>query len=117
MSSSNQTQNPVLKEDALADILKRIEDLAKGRLTYPPRITKYELARIVAARARQLAMGAQPLIDPQKLGTYDPIAIALEEVRRGLIPFVIIRTLPNGKHVRIKLKELLKLSEEFDVKI
>lgn len=86
-------------------------------MTYPPRITKYELARIVASRAKQLAMGAQPLINPQELGTYDPIDIAIEEVRRGLLPFIIVRTLPNGKHVRIKLKDLLDLSREFDVKL
>ncbi|MGC8543506.1 MAG: DNA-directed RNA polymerase subunit K [Vulcanisaeta sp.] len=117
MSSSNQTSNSVLKEDPLASVLSVIDELAKGKLTYPPRITKYELARVVAARAKQLAMGAQPLVNPQELGTYDPIFIALEEIRRGLLPFVIMRTLPNGKHVRIKLKELLDLSRSFDVKL
>ncbi len=101
----------------MASVLNTINDLIKGKLTYPPRITKYELARIVAARAKQLAMGAQPLINPQELGTYDPIDIAMEEVRRGLLPFIIVRTLPNGRHMRIKLKDLLSLSREFDVKI
>ena len=56
MSSSNQTSNSVLKEDPLASVLSVIDELAKGKLTYPPRITKYELARVVAARAKQLAM-------------------------------------------------------------
>ncbi len=117
MSSSNQVSSPILKEDALAGILNTINDLIKGRLTYPPRITKYELARIIAARAKQLAMGAQPLVNPQEVGSYDPIDIAMEEVRRGLLPFIVVRTLPNGKHVRIRLKDLLNLSKEFDVKI
>uniref|UniRef100_UPI00318375B4 DNA-directed RNA polymerase subunit omega n=1 Tax=Vulcanisaeta sp. JCM 14467 TaxID=1295370 RepID=UPI00318375B4 len=72
---------------------------------------------MVAARAKQLAMGAQPLINPQELGTYDPIDIAIEEVRRGLLPFIIVRTLPNGRHLRIKLKDLLDLSRNFDAKI
>ena len=117
MSSSNQAPNSILKEDELARVLGTINDLIKGKLTYPPRITKYELARVIAARAKQLAMGAQPLINPQELGTYDPIDIAIEEVRRGLIPFIIVRTLPNGKHLRIKLKDLLDLSRNFDVKI
>ena len=117
MSSSNQTPDSILKEDELARVLDVINDLIKGKLTYPPRITKYELARVVAARAKQLAMGAQPLINPQELGTYDPIDIAVEEVRRGLLPFIIVRTLPNGKHLRIRLKDLLDLSRNFDVKI
>lgn len=117
MSSQEPKTNPVLKEEPLVNTLKLIDELSKGKLTYPPRITKYELARVVAARAKQLAMGAQPLVDPKTLGTYDPIAIALEEVRRGLLPFIMVRTLPNGKHVRIRLKELLDLSREFDVKI
>ena len=117
MSSSNQASNSILKEDELARVLSIINDLVKGKLTYPPRITKYELARVVAARAKQLAMGAQPLINPQELGTYDPIDIAIEEVRRGLLPFIIVRTLPNGKHLRIRLKDLLDLSRNFDVKV
>ncbi len=101
----------------MISVLNIINDLAKGKLTYPPRITKYELARIVAARAKQLAMGAQPLINPQEIGTYDPVDIALEEIRRGLIPFIVVRTLPNGRHIRIKLKDLLDLSRKFDVKL
>ncbi|BDR91759.1 DNA-directed RNA polymerase subunit K [Vulcanisaeta souniana] len=117
MASSNQTSNSLLKEDTLASVLKTLDDLISGRLVYPPRITKYELARIIAARAKQLSMGAQPLVNPQELGTYDPIDIALEEVRRGLLPFIIVRTLPNGRHIRIKLKDLLDLSEKFDVKL
>ncbi|MCG2862958.1 MAG: DNA-directed RNA polymerase subunit K [Vulcanisaeta sp.] len=117
MSSTDQTPGSVLKEDPLSIVLRRIDELIKGKLVYPPRITKYELARLVAARAKQLAMGARPMIDPQKLGTYDPVLIAYEEVRRGLIPFVIIRTLPNGRQVRIKLKDLLDLSREFGVQV
>nr|WP_238375069.1 DNA-directed RNA polymerase subunit K [Vulcanisaeta thermophila] len=101
----------------MGQIIELINKLSKNELPYPPRITKYELARVVAARAKQLAMGAQPLVNPQEVGSYDPIDIALEEARRGLLPLVIIRTLPNGKRVRIRYKDLIKLTRDFGVNL
>jgi len=48
----------------------------------PPRLTRFEKARIVGARALQIAMGAPLLIKPpEKLS--NPIEIALEELNRG----------------------------------
>ncbi len=95
-------------------IQELIESLEKGRLPYPPRLTKYEIARIVAARAKQLAMGAKPMIDTSNIGTYDPIIIALEELKQGKLPFVVVRTLPSGKRVEIRVPELQRLEREFN---
>ncbi len=61
--------------------------------------TKYEKARIVGARALQLAMGA-PLIlklakeNLEKL-KYNPVEIAKEEFRRGILPITIRRPSPE----------------------
>ena len=52
------------------------------------RYTKYEKARIIGARALQIAMGAPILINTEKT---DPIEIALEEFERGVIPITIRR--------------------------
>jgi len=101
-----------------AELLERVNKLVEllekalvKRELYPPRLTKYEVARIVGARAMQLAMGAQPLIDIQELNTTDPVLIAMEELKRGLLDFVIVRELPDGKTVKIRLKDLLELEK------
>ncbi len=83
--------------------------IRNGKLPYPPRITKYEFAKIIAVRTRQLMDGAPPLVNPKEIGTSDPVAIAFEELKRGLLPFIIIRRLPNGKRVEYTLRELQEL--------
>ena len=72
----------------------------------PPKLTRFERARIVGARALQIAMGAPILIDP-KTQLASPIDIALEELESSLLPITIRRTLPNGTYQDIPLKWLL----------
>ncbi len=65
------------------------------------KLTKYEKARIIGARAMQISMGAKMLInlsetDLEKLG-YDPIAIAKKEFEAGVIPIDVVRTMPQKK--------------------
>jgi len=96
------------KINRLVDLLERA--LVKREL-YPPRLTKYEIARIIGARATQLAMGAQPLVDVGQLGTIDPVLIAMEELRQGLLDFIIVRELPDGRTIHVTLKELLDLEK------
>jgi DNA-directed RNA polymerase subunit K len=50
--------------------------------------TKYEKARIIGARALQLAMGAPVLIETDEL---DPIEIAIEEFEKGIVPITVKR--------------------------
>ncbi|MDD4651902.1 MAG: DNA-directed RNA polymerase subunit K [Methanothrix sp.] len=52
--------------------------------------TRYERARIVGARALQVFMGAPVLIDTDNT---DPLEIALEEMRLGVIPITVKRDL------------------------
>lgn len=73
----------------------------------PPRLTRFEKARIVGARALQIAMGAPILIKLSKAPT-NPIDIALEELEKGVLPITIRRTLPDGiTYQDIPLKWLL----------
>lgn len=53
-------------------------------------LTRFEKARIVGARALQLAMGAPPLIELQK-GTFEPFEIAQLEFSADAIPLVVVR--------------------------
>lgn len=67
------------------------------------KLTRYEYARAVAARALQLSLGAPPLVNVEELGIRDPIEIAREEIKRGVIPLVIRRRYPNGEEELIPL--------------
>ena len=70
------------------------------------KLTKYEIARIVGARALQLAMGAQPLIDVSNLPFDDVISIAEEELKRGVLPITVRRVYPNGKVELIPIRKI-----------
>ena len=53
-------------------------------------LTKYEIARLVGARALQLSMGAPPLIKvPAGKRTF--IQIAEDELDKGVIPLKVLR--------------------------
>jgi len=54
--------------------------------------TRFERARMIGARALQIAMGAPILIDLPK-GIVDPIEIATLEFERGVIPLTVKREL------------------------
>jgi len=72
----------------------------------PPKITRFERARIVGARALQIAMGAPILIAPSS-SLSNPIDIALRELETGILPITIRRTLPDETYQDIPLKWLL----------
>ncbi|RME54654.1 DNA-directed RNA polymerase subunit K [Candidatus Woesearchaeota archaeon] len=61
--------------------------------------TKYEKARIIGARALQLAMGAPMLLKLKKAEleaiNYSPVEIAKLEMEKGVLPITIRRPLPE----------------------
>ncbi len=63
--------------------------------------TKYEITRIISARAEQLAWGAPPLVKTE----YDSTAYSLakEEFDKGVIPLAVLRT-KNGVKEIVSLK-------------
>ena len=71
----------------------------------PPKITRFEKARIVGARALQISMGAPILVDAEGIIT-NPIDIALKELEANILPITIRRTLPDGTFQDIPLKWL-----------
>ncbi|MCJ7722092.1 DNA-directed RNA polymerase subunit K [Candidatus Bathyarchaeota archaeon] len=72
----------------------------------PAKLTRFERARIVGARALQIAMGAPILVEPPKTRA-GPIDIALVELKSGTLPITIRRTLPNEEYQDIPLKWLI----------
>ncbi len=72
----------------------------------PKRITRFEKARIVGARALQLYLGASPLVVVSKDNT-DPITIAEYELKQKALPISIRRILPDGHYQDIPIIWLL----------
>ena len=60
-----------------------------------PILTRYEKARILGERARQINAGASPRIEVEPT-LIDGYLIALKELEQKRIPFIIQRPLPNG---------------------
>ena len=73
----------------------------------PPKLTRFERARIVGARALQVSLGA-PILIEIPLEVKDPIDIAIKELDEQALPITIRRTLPNGSHQDISLFDLIR---------
>ncbi len=58
------------------------------------KLTRYERARIIGARALQISLGAPVLIDVDRK---EPIDIALMELEKGVIPITVKRTVKRMK--------------------
>ena len=77
----------------------------------PKRLTRFERARIISARALQLSMGAPPLIDVSKVNEKDPIVIAEMELEAGVLPITVARKMKGIKQL-IPLQWLLEHGKE-----
>jgi len=82
-------------------------NLAKDALIGPPKLTRFERARIVGARSLQISLGA-PMLAPLPDDVVDPIDIAVVELNEKVLPITIRRTLPEGSFQDIPLMDLLK---------
>ncbi len=73
----------------------------------PPKLTRYERARIIGARALQVALGAPILIKLEGNIPLDPLFIAEKELELGVLPIIIRRRTPSGEYQDIPIKYLL----------
>ncbi|SCU67773.1 DNA-directed RNA polymerase I subunit, putative [Trypanosoma equiperdum] len=87
-------------------------------------LTKYEVARIIGERARQIVNGTSVLLDSQNgcgtgnslelaegcadpfAASVDPIHITKLELLQGRIPMIVRRTWPDGRTENIPVNEL-----------
>ena len=67
-------------------------------------LTKFERTKIIGTRMEQIARGAIPHVDTT--GLNDVKSIVMKELKEKKIPFIISRSLPNGKKEFWKLKDL-----------
>lgn len=96
-----------LEEDNFAedeDVKLRNGVVPKEDRQTKPIMTKYERVRILGERARQLSLGAKPMI--KGMESKDPKEVARQELKEGSIPLLIERELPNGMKEIWEPKEL-----------
>ena len=82
------------------EVLSRVVRNEDGVIIDPlhktlPFITRYETARILGERAKQINAGAPTMIEVDA-SIIDGYLIAMEEYKQKKIPFIIRRPLPNG---------------------
>ena len=92
--------------DALTTVVRD----ANGQIIDPlhqtiPFVSRYERARVLGERAKQLNSGAEPFIEIDET-MIDGYVIALKEFEEKKIPFIIQRPLPSGASEYWKLKDL-----------
>ncbi len=99
----NDTLDIVEDVDVSKDTEERIPD--EDRIIYPkPRLTKYELVKIIGTRATQISGGSKIFISNYRGLT--PQEIAKEELKNAVSGLMIKRLLPNKKYEIWKLNEL-----------
>ena len=104
--------HPEIKQNNYNEILamcKIVRD-AKGIITDGlhktiPWLTKYERARVLGLRAKQLNNGADAFIEIPP-GMINGNKIALEELNQKKVPFIIRRPIPNGGTEYWRLEDL-----------
>ena len=92
------------------EILSRVVRDGEGNIIDPlhqtlPFITRYERAKILGERAKQINAGA-PIFVEVEPSVIDGYLIALKEFEEKKIPFIIKRPLPNGGCEYWKFKDL-----------
>jgi len=99
----NNNSDEVLKlSNIIRDENNIIIDPFHRTLSY---LTKYEKARILGQRAKQIENGAKPFVKvPENI--IDSYLIAELELREKKIPFIIKRPLPNGAFEYWNIKDL-----------
>ena len=103
-----------IKEIEEREVIEKIEEhdaveipCEKGKITIgPPRLTRFEKARIMGARALQLSLGAPPFITIPKDARIS-LDISMEELEKRVIPITIRRVLPNGDYQNIPIDYFL----------
>ncbi|MEM0360159.1 MAG: DNA-directed RNA polymerase subunit K [Candidatus Diapherotrites archaeon] len=66
------------------------------------KLTKFELTRLISARALQLSFGAPPLVKPLEDDT--PYLIAKRELAEKVLPMAVLRRRPDGTVEKVEME-------------
>jgi DNA-directed RNA polymerase subunit K/omega len=109
LNSYHPSTKHISYEEVLA--LCKITKNKKGIIMDPfhttiPILTRYEFAKVIGLRAKQLNHGSTPFIDNLDPNIIDGHTIALKEFHLKKIPFIIKRPLPNGVNEYWNIRDL-----------
>lgn len=86
------------------DNIEHNDIVPKEQRQAKPVLTKYERVRILGDRAKQISLGAKPML--LNVDDLAPKDIARLELERGVMPFIIEKIFPDGRRERWKVSEL-----------
>jgi DNA-directed RNA polymerase subunit K len=69
------------------------------------RLTRFEFARLLGARALQISLGAPILVKTEET---EPIEIAKDEFLEKIVPITVKRKLPSGEEMVIDIKRAME---------
>ena len=106
---NNLVSSQKLCKQCPTDKLKTLEMkvVEKSNRLTNPRMTKYEMVRIIGERTKQFKMGAKPLIKNTDDLTYEEKALL--ELKKNMTPIKIKRPLPNNTVEIWEISELKKI--------
>ena len=65
------------------------------------KLTRFEVTRLISARALQLSLGASPLVEQEKgISLYE---LAKLELEKKVLPLAVMRAYPDGEIKRIEV--------------
>lgn len=86
---------------AIVDDSQKVRPVDPSEARTLPRMTKYELDSLLGLRAMHLSKGAVPFVDlPSNFRIESNMqwrSVAIAELRADRLPYMIKRSLPNGK--------------------
>ncbi len=65
-----------------------------------PRLTRFEVTRLLSARSLQLSLGAPALVKAPKHVTF--IEMAKLEMEKNVLPIAVLREFPDGRVERVE---------------
>jgi len=72
---------------------------------YPEdKLTRFERARIIGARALQISMGA-PVLIKRMPELHDPTEIAVAEFKNRMVPMTVVRKIPGHAPLVVDIHE------------
>ena len=112
---SNKLREPLIDNNALEDHL--LCNQPHYDASRALRMTKYEYTRIKGERLQQLASGSIPFVSytHEDNGSHQNEKLFRQEFLSGQLPLLVVRKMPNGEFVYIKVKEFTNRDNpEFD---
>ena len=94
------------QSDNIVSVEKTYNNYYNNGKILTPKMSKFERAKILGARAEMIASGDKPLVIVPKTVT-TAYEIALLELKANKIPLIIRRKLPNGGYEDWRTEELI----------